>query len=194
MTRRHLAETGAEYYDCPVKKCEICSAQATVFLTQIINGKSTRVALCAKCAKDKGVLDPSAFDLAEKLFSDVVQENESPQAGKAGAPLQPVSTRLPLTLCPTCGFTLDDYRRVGRFGCSRCYDVFAEEIRPVLEEIQGHDEHLGKRPEHADRRVKVQQDVFQLEEKLFSAIKREDYEAAAKLRDEIAMIRQNANA
>lgn len=53
-----------------VKKCEICSAPATVFLTQIINGKSTKFCLCAKCAQERGLLDPDAFDLAEKLFPE----------------------------------------------------------------------------------------------------------------------------
>lgn len=51
-----------------VKKCEICSAPATVFLTQIINGKSTKFCLCAKCAQERGLLDPDAFDLAENCF------------------------------------------------------------------------------------------------------------------------------
>lgn len=54
-----------------VKKCEICSAPATVFLTQIINGKSTKFCLCAKCAQERGLLDPDAFDLAEKLFPNL---------------------------------------------------------------------------------------------------------------------------
>ena len=63
-----------------VKKCEICSAPATVFLTQIINGKSTKFCLCAKCAQERGLLDPDAFDLAEKLFP-----NLQGQFGKEGA-------------------------------------------------------------------------------------------------------------
>ena len=63
-----------------VKKCEICSAPATVFLTQIINGKSTKFCLCAKCAQERGLLDPDAFDLAEKLFP-----NLQGQFGKEGS-------------------------------------------------------------------------------------------------------------
>lgn len=54
-----------------VRKCEICSAPATVFLTQVINGKSTKFCLCAKCAQKRGLLNPDAFDLAEKLFPDI---------------------------------------------------------------------------------------------------------------------------
>lgn len=177
-----------------VKKCEICSATATVFLTQIINGKSTKVSLCAKCAKEKGVLDPSAFDLAEKLFSSNLP-GETISSETFNSPhiqAQPVSTRLPLTVCPNCGFTLDDYRRVGRLGCSRCYDVFAEEINPVLAQIQGSDSHYGKKPEHATREVQAARDISLLEEQMTSAIKREDYEEAARLRDAISKLQVNA--
>ncbi|MFR2286262.1 MAG: hypothetical protein ACLS9G_02580, partial [Akkermansia sp.] len=42
-----------------------------MFLTQIINGKSTKFCLCAKCAQERGLLDPDAFDLAEKLFPNL---------------------------------------------------------------------------------------------------------------------------
>lgn len=173
-----------------VKQCEICSATASVFLTQIINGKSTKVALCAQCAKERGVLDPSAFDLAEKLFSPP-PPGQTANTG-AGAQVhfqpQPVSTHLPLTVCPSCGFTIEDYRRVGRLGCSRCYDVFNEEIAPVLNEIHGHATHTGKKPEHAVKRVRQVRDMSQLREQLDAAIKREDYEAAARLRDAIGLI------
>lgn len=78
-----------------VKKCEICSAPATVFLTQIINGKSTKFCLCAKCAQERGLLDPDAFDLAEKLFP-----NLQGQFGKEGAAGPPLPFR-PCNPCPS---------------------------------------------------------------------------------------------
>ena len=108
-----------------VKKCEICSAPATVFLTQIINGKSTKFCLCAKCAQERGLLDPDAFDLAEKLFPNLQGQFGKEGAADPAAPI-PALQSLPLTSCPICSFTLQDYKNVGRLGCSECYNVFEE--------------------------------------------------------------------
>ena len=100
-----------------VKKCEICSAPATVFLTQIINGKSTKFCLCAKCAQERGLLDPDAFDLAEKLFPNLQGQFGTKGGEDSPAPI-PALQSLPLTNCPICSFTLQDYKNVGRLGCS----------------------------------------------------------------------------
>ncbi len=81
-----------------VKKCEICSAPATVFLTQIINGKSTKFCLCAKCAQERGLLDPDTFDLAEKLFPNLGHVGKEGAADPA-API-PALQSLPLHKLP----------------------------------------------------------------------------------------------
>ena len=160
-----------------VKKCEICSAPATVFLTQIINGKSTKFCLCAKCAQERGLLDPDAFDLAEKLFP-----NLQGQFGKEGAagPAAP-------------SFTLQDYKNVGRLGCSECYNVFEEEILPLLTQIQPDSHHHGKTPERAEKRETETHTISDLEQQLSLAVAREDYERAAKLRDQIKQLRTPTN-
>ena len=88
-----------------VKKCEICSAPATVFLTQIINGKSTKFCLCAKCAQERGLLDPDAFDLAEKLFPNLQGQFGKEGAAGSAAPI-PALQSLPLTSCPICSFRI----------------------------------------------------------------------------------------
>ena len=46
--------------------CDVCkSNQATVFLTQIVDGKMQKVNLCESCSKEKGVTDPTGFALAD---------------------------------------------------------------------------------------------------------------------------------
>ncbi len=175
-----------------VKKCEICSAPATVFLTQIINGKSTKFCLCAKCALERGLLDPDACDLAEKLFP-----NLQGQYGKEGAagPAVPIPAlqSLPLTSCPIWSFTLQDYKNVGRLGCSECYNVFEEEILPLLTQIQPDSHHHGKTPERAEKRETETHTISDLEQQLSLAVAREDYERAAKLRDQIKQLRTPTN-
>lgn len=174
-----------------VKNCEICSALSTVFLTQIIDGKTTKVSLCSKCARERGVLDPSAFDLAEKLFSSVQgQLMQSPAMSKTSTLdlIHSVSPELSLTKCPMCGFTLEAFRKTGRLGCSRCYDVFTEEIIPSLPEIQTGTNHKGKQPEHAQQAVIESQTRQQMESALRQAINKENFEEAARLRDAIAAL------
>ena len=49
--------------------CDVCKTnQATVFLTQIVDGKMQKVNLCESCSKEKGVTDPTGFALADLLL------------------------------------------------------------------------------------------------------------------------------
>ena len=175
-----------------VKKCEICSDVASVFLTQVINGKSTKFCLCAKCAKERGLLDPDAFDLAEKLFPNLKKLAEE----KSSHPLDsPVSVLGPksLTSCPVCSFTLKDFRKVGRLGCSEGYQIFEEEILPLLNQFQSDSQHHGKTPEKAEIRENEARTINDLEQQLSLAIAKENYELAAQLRDEINQLRASSN-
>ncbi len=49
--------------------CDVCKTNtATVFLTQIVDGKMQKVNLCDACSKEKGVTDPTGFALAALLL------------------------------------------------------------------------------------------------------------------------------
>ena len=49
--------------------CDVCKCNdATVFLTQILEGKMQKVNLCDACSKEKGVQDPTGFALADLLL------------------------------------------------------------------------------------------------------------------------------
>ena len=62
-------------------RCDVCQKNdATVYLTQIVEGKMQKVNLCEHCAKEKGVSDPTGFAMADLLlgspwstFSEVAQ-------------------------------------------------------------------------------------------------------------------------
>ena len=50
-------------------KCDVCQkSEATVYLTQIVEGKMQKVNLCENCAKEKGVSDPTGFAMADLLL------------------------------------------------------------------------------------------------------------------------------
>ena len=152
-----------------------------MFLTQIVNGQVSELALCEACAREKGLFDPQSLTFAEKFFPEefknrvdkLVREltqNES----AAPAPAAPVDM---FAKCPVCNFTVEDYRRTGHLGCPDCYAVFAHELNPSAELNEAPD--TDESP--AITRARLQQE-------LQKAIEQEDYERAAALRDQINLL------
>src|SRR5216110_1145918 len=103
--------------------CDVCKCNdATVFLTQILEGKMQKVNLCDACSKEKGVQDPTGFALADLLLGiGAAEEIEK------GAPTQK---------CPVCGFSQADFKKTGRLGCSECYVTFAEGLNSLESNAQ----------------------------------------------------------
>lgn len=95
----------------------------------------------------------------------------------------------PVPVCPDCGITLSEFRAKGRFGCPRDYEVFSEHLDPLLERI--HDvqpaRHTGRLPQGEARAdiVDRHRTVAELRKLLDAAVAEENYEQAAKLRDQI---------
>ena len=147
-----------------------------MFLTQIINGQVSELALCEACARAKGLFDPQSLTFAEKFFPEefrnkidkLVRELTSGETAPAPVPSYGAMSR-----CPVCGFMLEDYRRTGHLGCPDCYTVFARELDPAAE-IDASD--FDESP--AVTRARLQKELQQ-------AVEREDYERAASLRDQI---------
>ena len=86
--------------------------------------------------------------------------------------------------CPTCGFRWADFDRLHRLGCPTCYEAHAPQAMATLARIQPGLEHHGRRPHDAaaDREARLTKARLLLK----SALKEEDYETAAVLRDQIA--------
>jgi protein arginine kinase activator len=154
-------------------KCDLCSKPATVHLTQIVNNKIHKVDLCEACAQAKGVTDPSGFSLADLLL-------------KASLNPEPAGE----VRCTACGFTQQDFKKTGRFGCPSCYEFFARMLEPMLEGMHKGTSHTGKVPQRAQERRSLYERLTQLETELDQAIKSERYEDAARYRDEIMQVRR----
>jgi len=155
-------------------KCDLCSKPATVHLTQIVNSKIHKVDLCEACAQAKGVTDPSGFSLADLLL-------------KASLNPEPVGD----AKCSSCGFTQQDFKKTGRFGCPSCYDHFSRLLEPMLDTMHKGNNHTGKIPQRAVARKSLYERLTQLETELELAIKAERYEDAARYRDELTQVRQS---
>jgi len=155
-------------------KCDFCDAKATVFLTQIVDGKMKKVSLCEKCAKEKGVTDPTGFALADLLLGEA-----------SGEEMARIVSGSPAKVCPECGFTLEDLKRVRRFGCPACYRAFHAEVEAMLRGMHVGNRHLGKAPKGQLERDSRRKLLAQLNKRLEQAVVAEKYEEAAELRDEI---------
>lgn len=153
-------------------QCDVCqSKDATVFLTQIVDGKMQKVNLCEACSKENGVNDPTGFALADLLLGlgDSQQIEKTPASNK----------------CPVCGFTQADFKKTGRLGCSHCYSVFAEGILPMLKNMHKGTRHTGKAPAAQAEIRERSEKMKSLQESLEKAIAEEEFELAAGLRDRI---------
>jgi protein arginine kinase activator len=155
--------------------CDVCkSKEATVFLTQIVEGKMQKVNLCEGCSKEKGVNDPTGFALADLLLGlGAAQEIEKNPAG---------------VRCPVCGFSQADFKKTGRLGCSACYDAFAEGLSGMLKNMHRGSVHSGKVPAKLAVSRRRNQELTVLQASLEKAVQEEHFEDAASLRDKIRIL------
>ncbi len=162
-------------------KCDFCAQKATVFLTQLIEGQMKKVCLCEGCAEERGVTDPTGFSLGDVLLSGMLGTS-TPTAET----VSPSMTRLSNgKQCATCGFLIDDLKRVRRFGCSDCYATFSEEVSQMIRGMHKGTSHIGKVPEGLMAMQFKNQRLEELRGRLDQAISAESYEEAAGIRDEI---------
>ena len=151
--------------------CDVCGGKATVFVSLVKNGQQVVMSFCQKHAQAAGLFNPKAYGLVGS------HEPED----------KPLSR---LIVCEHCGFTHHDFNRMGRFGCSHCYEVFGKELLPILKQIQVGTKHIGKVPESHLDKAALENRLNTLNLELNEAIRSEHFEEAAHVRDEIAHLQQ----
>ncbi len=167
--------------------CDDCKQKpATVHLTQMANGKKFDVHLCSDCAAKKGFL---LFD-QDKKFSI---PNFLGSFLGGGFNLQEMHSVAPNSRCPNCGMVFSDIRQTGKLGCSECYQAFAAELEPTLRRIHGNSRHVGKIPRRGGGKVLLKKEMGELKSKLQQAVKEENYEQAAEIRDQIKSLEKVIN-
>ena len=102
--------------------------------------------------------------------------------------IQDIVAELNQENCSACGFSLDDFHKVGRLGCPDCYQVFSREIVERLPSMHKGGVHKGYLPEGIAIKQALKSELASLAEKLENAIEDERFEEAAKLRDQISKI------
>ncbi|UCG46797.1 MAG: UvrB/UvrC motif-containing protein [Phycisphaerales bacterium] len=159
-------------------QCQVCNKnEATIHLTEISEGVRTEMHVCEHCAQEQGIAVKSNMPINELLSSLLaVQPADDELAGPSEQNLT----------CPNCGFTLDQFRKEGVLGCPHDYEVFEKSLLPLIEKAQdGKTAHCGKLPSKTPRDARRQIELLDLRRRLETAVSNEDYELAAKLRDQI---------
>jgi protein arginine kinase activator len=150
--------------------CALCKKNnAVIHYAEVVDGKIKKLDLCEKCAVEKGLGTQLSFSMGDMLGG--MTENFVAQKGALS--------------CETCGMTVEEFRKVGRLGCSECYETFRESLDSMFEQIHRSTKHKGKIPTHLHTEHYKKENILQMEKELKEAIKNEDFEKAAYLRDEI---------
>lgn len=87
--------------------------------------------------------------------------------------------------CPLCGHTYSDFRNSGKLGCGECYNTFRAPLSVTLKQIHQNPVHKGKVPKTYDEKIRKKRELENLKAELSTAVKAEDYEAAAKIHKRI---------
>ncbi len=165
-------------------KCQKCGKnQATTHIKTVTNGEYTQYELCSQCAKEMGYTN---------IFSDMENEFSSFLGSFFGNALP---ARSQATRCESCGSTYNEIAKTGHVGCANCYDIFGEQLMPSIRRMHGNTTHCGKIPHSieytqtdvidAQETVTEKSDLDNLKDQLQQAIKEQNFEKAAELRDKI---------
>jgi len=141
---------------------------AKVFLTKVIGGKAFHAEM-AKAETPSELLEGEGYALLEE-----------------GEDLGRVRRRITVE-CPVCGCSQERFEQSGRFGCPQCYHSFGGLVQGILQRMHSGLQHVGKIPAGQKTEEVAAARRTHLEEELEQAIEREDYEEAARLRDEIRL-------
>ncbi|MBQ3638075.1 MAG: UvrB/UvrC motif-containing protein [Clostridia bacterium] len=186
--------------------CEKCRKnEATNFYHENVNGKVRSMRLCAECAKsleesgdlpklnaDKFFEDFDFFD--EPFFQNPVKTLNSLFSGFFGGEKALGSgnpsgeEKTAEKKCEGCGSTLRDFATRGA-GCPKCFETFAEELAPTVSRAHGRTVHTGRAPAKFRDRIETKRKIEALVEEQREAVKNEDFERAAEIRDELKKLR-----
>jgi protein arginine kinase activator len=156
-----------------------------VHVTLVVNGEKKERHLCQECAERVGefefMVEPQ-FSL-QSLLAGLLNYQGQPVAG---APARSGAA------CPSCRMAYAAFTQAGRLGCGECYRAFEPQLEPILRRLHGSSRHSGKLPRRAGAAARAQVKLSGLREELERCVRREDYERAAALRDQMRQLEGDA--
>lgn len=166
-------------------KCQQCEKSAVFHITELEEGEVREVHLCEDHAR--GYLTQSDGDGGG-------EGKESPTVGgMLSGPLSIAKTADDLAeidqkACSMCGITFFEFRNNGRLGCPHDYVQFEKELEPLIANIHGATEHVGRTPSRFAAGTEPLTAAVGMRREMKDAVECEDYEQAGSLRDDLRSI------
>lgn len=155
------------------RKCDKCDRPATIHEVEIIKGQKVEKHLCDGHASEEGIEVKDTYTPINELLTNFVKTHSG------------VSPHQDLT-CDSCGLTFSQFREESLLGCPQCYVAMEAPLSPLLERAhEGGTHHLGKVPRRSNAGERRQEQLLRMRRRLADAVAAEDFELAAKLRDDI---------
>lgn len=166
-------------------KCQQCDKPATFHITELTGGKPQELHLCEDHAREYLTQSSGEPTAATSMASALAQQMAQQMAvGQTAEEL----AQLDQQACPVCGITFYEFRSQGRLGCPHDYVCFQKQLEPLILNVHGELEHVGKRPSRASQGSEMRTQLIRLRRDMADAVAQEDYERAKELRDQIRRI------
>ncbi len=163
-------------------KCECChEAEATIHLTQVIDGEVKKLNLCQICAQENGIDLNSPISITDVLLGLGAAQQSS-------LPKQKNMSEFDLS-CSRCQMTRAEFKKRARLGCPECYNAFMGELSAITQAMHHSRQHVGKIPARQGNEARVTAQIAALQKDIETAIAKEEYEKAASLRDKIKALK-----
>jgi protein arginine kinase activator len=143
---------------------------------EINQGQKIEKHLCDQHASEEGLAIKSIHTPINELLTNFVKihSGEEPDRTSGGG------------VCENCGLTFAKFRKDSLLGCPDCYKTFEQLLSNLLERAhEGGTHHIGKVPRRAGAGEQRQAALMRMRKQLNAAVVGEDYELAARLRDDI---------
>ena len=178
--------------------CEKCGKkEATFYYHENVNGNEKSLHLCADCAAEtekkggfgqSGAWDGLDFLLGDNMLADPFKSMNSILAGFLGG-----SKQLSEKRCPDCNLSFKELASSGMAGCPSCYETFGKELEGTVHKLHGRTIHNGRVPARFRAKMEMKNRIEALEEEQKEAVRTENYERAAQIRDELRKLRGPEN-
>jgi len=160
-------------------QCQKCGKSATFHITEVIDGTPKELHLCEEHARDylaeASEQKPGFGNIAAAMAQHVAEQMGISQTSQE---LQDINEKS----CEVCGISFFEFRSTGRLGCPCDYAVFEEQLSPLLLNIHGSLEYVGKKPGKSEGLMQERSRLIQIRHELEEAVACENYERAAELK------------
>jgi protein arginine kinase activator len=176
--------------------CQLCSKRpATSHLTELDpdSGQRQELHICATCIQRLDLKlenGPPPIAVILGMKPDDVSSAKIKVAGTLNLPTAGKGE----DRCPHCGLAFSEFGSGKLFGCAHDYTAFGEKVDTLLRNYHGTTHHAGRRPgsEPVAPQDPVSARRVQLDAALRQAVVSENYENAARLRDELKRLDEPA--